>query len=391
MKDEYFSLGIGLFELDWPKYIMGGHDFSNLFTSADFKDITYYIDDWDELLPVKGTGYGKKVKEVIPRLNMLGYGYNKLARQLENHVSGLPEYLKIPKVDWNKFLDLLSGLDIKKIKWLEHEGDVDPGEFLKRRILPIPQLKRMARILGGTNKDNLMIFEQIDPMIILAAVAHNSLNQDLELEWRNDKALNEGLSIDEKYLIVTEGKSDTKVLRKAIDVLYPDLADFFDFIEMNDDYPFAGAGNVANFFKGLLKVKTRRQMIFIFDNDAAGQIEVAKLKKLKYPSNFKLFILPDLVEFEEFKTKGPLGIQKENVNGRAVAIEMFLDLRFKMNCEPIIQWGQLHSGTNQLQGALCNKDNYSKLFTKLNQDEFQFYDFSKLKFLLELIVQELTS
>lgn len=392
MKDEYFSLGIGLFEIDWPKNIMNtSHDFSNLFTPADYKDITYYTEDWDVLLPVKAKGYGKKVKEVIPRLNMLGYSFQNLAGYLESYISEIPDYLELPQVDWDKFLRLLSGLDIKKIKWLKHEGDADPGEFLQRRILPIPQLKKMAAVLGTTRKDDLMIFEQIDPFIILAAVAHNPLNHELELEWRYDGELGSGLSVNEKYLIVTEGKTDTRILKKAVEILYPDLSDFFDFIEMNDDYPFAGAGNLANFFKGLLKVRTGRQMVFLFDNDPAGRFEYGRLQKLKYPANFKLLLLPDLADFDNFKTVDDAGSQYENINGSAVAIELFLDLSYKTAGEPFVEWGGQHTTTRERQGALADKNKYVQLFSKLKKEDFHSYNFSKLKNLTDLIIGILTS
>ena len=62
--------------------------------------------------------------------------------------------------------------------------------------------------------------------------------------------------------------SDTKILKKALDILHPEIKDFSDFIEMNDNHPFAGADNLSNFFRGLLKLRTGRKMIFIFNNES---------------------------------------------------------------------------------------------------------------------------
>jgi hypothetical protein len=43
-----------------------------------------------------------------------------------------------------------------------------------------------------------------------------------------------------EILIVTEGSSDTNILKKGLDMLYPDIADFFCFVDMKENYPFAG-------------------------------------------------------------------------------------------------------------------------------------------------------
>lgn len=58
------------------------------------------------------------------------------------------------------------------------------------------------------------------------------------------------------------------------------------------------------------------------------------LKKIKHPNNFKLFTLPEMPEFESFKTIHEDLVINENINGRAVAIEMFLDFAYKKSNFP---------------------------------------------------------
>ena len=46
------------------------------------------------------------------------------------------------------------------------------------------------------------------------------------------------LITQEKILIVTEGSSDTDIIKKCINLLYSDIADFFNFIDMDQNYPY---------------------------------------------------------------------------------------------------------------------------------------------------------
>jgi hypothetical protein len=47
-----------------------------------------------------------------------------------------------------------------------------------------------------------------------------------------------------RFLIVTEGSSDAAIIGKAFRLLSPHIADFFDFVDMEEGYPFSGTGNV---------------------------------------------------------------------------------------------------------------------------------------------------
>ena len=41
-----------------------------------------------------------------------------------------------------------------------------------------------------------------------------------------------------RFLIVTEGSSDAAIIGKAFRLLSPHIADFFDFVDMEEGYPF---------------------------------------------------------------------------------------------------------------------------------------------------------
>jgi len=145
------------------------------------------------------------------------------------------------------------------------------------------------------------------------------------------------LSADKKILIVTEGSSDSFIIKHSINSLYPDIADFFEFVDMEKNYPFTGVGNLYNFFLGLVRIKVQNKVIIIFDNDVAGNEKYNLASKIRKPENITVIKLPYDQDFEKVETIGPSGNSIENINGRAVAIECFLDF-ISVNRVPTIRW-----------------------------------------------------
>jgi hypothetical protein len=330
------------------------------------------------------------VGTLIQRLDLLGYPFYKLSQLLHEYFTSFPGLHSDLKIDCTRFISTLSSLDIETIEWEEHEGDADIGEFFQRRILPIPQFSPLKGLINHVKCYDYLILEQIDPLIILSSVANNPKNQDLYLEWRVDK---EVLVEDElllggpdAFLIVTEGVSDTNILRKAIQLLKPDVYDFFQFVDMEKNYPFTGSGNLYNFIRGLIKIGVTRNMLFIFDNDTEGHNQMRKIAALKCPYNFTFLTLPDLEECNSFDTIGPEGRSMQNINGKAVAIEMFLDLGFKASAAPVVRWTNYQKEMDQYQGALENKSEYSELFLSLNEAHLHGYKLEKLGMLVNYII-----
>jgi len=391
MEDEYLSLGVGKFETEWLRNTIGPQDHSMLFKDSDKTDIPYYFLDDDENVDSKlGQGYSTRLKDLRERLDLLGYSFDKLPVLLKEYFSGFPsENPLLYSIDTQIFIDLLSGIDVNDIDWTEHEGDANPGEFFTRRILTLPQFASIRAYLDNFKGVEPYVYEQIDPYIILAAIAKNPQNDTLAVEWRSQGNLANGLDTYQKYLIVTEGSTDGYVIKKAMEILKPNVADFFDYIDMNENYPFGGAGSLSNFFKGLTKIGTNRKIVFIFDNDAEGNANLQKLMSIVHPVNFKKFALPDMQEFSNFETVGPTGTSMQDVNKRAVAIEMFLDMSYKVQTTPIVRWSSFEKTVQQYQGALENKTKYYEEFMALTPSDYSNYNFSLLEKLLSHLVRSI--
>ena len=64
-------------------------------------------------------------------------------------------------------------------------------------------------------------------------------------------------------------------------------------------------------------------------------------------------MLPDLEEFSSFLSVGPTGKKKADINGKAVAIEYYLDhSRSGLPEIPTIRWSGCKGDVKQYQGAL---------------------------------------
>jgi hypothetical protein len=182
-------------------------------------------------------------------------------------------------------------------------------------------------------------------------------------------------------LLVTEGSSDAAILRKAFALLRPHIADFFDFVDMEEGYPFSGTGNVYRFIQGLISIRVLNSVIVIYDNDAEGCANYDRTLELNVPSNMAVLKLPDRAEFAHFPTKGPEGDGEADINGRAAAIECFLDLP----PEASIRWSNYNAKVGVYQGELIEKERYAREFLR-QRSRVEEYDYSKLEALLDHIV-----
>ena len=400
------SLGVGTMEIDWGKNNCINYH-SALFQPEDVKQIPYYyVDDEDSYITEYKEGYSRKLSSVKQRLNLLGYTlktiktmYNEMVEECENHRLSVA-------LSYENFSKLLKEIDVNKINTLKYaveddENGYDFGEFARRCILPEEEIH--SKLFSETDEDEYNVsydlevfFENMDPYIILRLLAENPNASDLDVYWSFADVVENGwvtreeivhpLSDSEKIIIVTEGSSDSYIIQKTIESIYPDISDFFKFIDMEKNYPFTGTGNLYNLCCGLMKLGVNNKIIVIFDNDTEGNEKYLKLVTMPKMDNFLITKLPDFYLFEHISTLGPQGENIENINGTAVSIECFLDFK-SCNRKAKIRWTSYNDKLNKYQGALVCKDDYIRAFKKaklLNGT----YDTTKLKFLIDYLLNE---
>ncbi len=383
----YISLGVGELELDWGKNF-GFRDYSKLFLPTDKKDIPYYYADNEVILK---PGYSISLRRVKNRLELLGYSLQKLQSHFQEHNDNYPDYLEQPEISFETMLAIFSKINIKDYKNKKEFGDYDLGEYVIENIFLNETFKDLKYHIDIKDKDIGAYFENLDPLFTLRLLIENPNNLEMSLEWRtqdvidggwtNEKEIFVGVEETDKFLIVTEGSSDSFIIKKSLELLKPDILDFFTFVDMEDNYPFTGTGNLYRFCQGLTSIRIQNKTLVIFDNDLEGVDKFNKTKNLNLPSQMKIMKLPELKEFNNFLTVGPTGETNENINGKAVAIECFLDLT-KSN--PKIRWTNYSKDFDAYQGSLENKDDYVRSFKGVKSFNDN-YDFTKLNRLLDEI------
>lgn len=375
------TLSLGRLEVDWGKNGIG-RDHSLLFFPQDVKDVTYfYADNFKEKKP----GYARLLGSIKMRLELLGYTLSSCKLMYEYGLE-VSEYVDFPKIPFEGFARALTNVDVDKVRLPDDPEWYDFGEWVVKNILEDYEFIKSNPEFGKLTKNDGFFFENIDPYVILRLLAENENNVNKEVVWRFSDVLEggwvdkdsvyQGLQDQDRYLIVTEGSSDSAILKKSAELVIPDVADFFYFIDMSENYPFTGTGNLYRFCQGLARIKIQNRILVVFDNDTAGHEAYKKVRKVELPPNMHVALLPNLDECRPFNTVGPTGNSEEDINGRAVSIEMFLDLNHGAKRKPAVRWTSYNENLNCYQGELIDKEYYVRSFLK--RKRFSGYDMSKL-------------
>ncbi|KAA9327235.1 hypothetical protein F0P96_18555 [Hymenobacter busanensis] len=381
------TLRVNGLQLDWGKN-HGYRDYSNLFLPSDRKKVPYsYADEVEEHKLASAC----KLKDVKARLDLIGYSLAKLESIYEVNLRYI--YGADIKVEPKVLFDWLSQVNINNYKYQGYI-EYEMGNFLYQELINYEPFIKHCENNALTEFDVVYFCDLLDPLVLLRLFAENDKNQDIWLEWHTadlieggwatESELTGGVAKEGKFLIVTEGNTDTFIIKKAMEMTRPDVAGFFTFIDMEDGYPFTGSGNLFRFCQGLVSIGIQNKVLVIFDNDIEGNDKYNKIAAMKLPTQMKVMKLPHLVEFTSFTTVGPIGESVENINGKAVAIECFLDLQYKMRQIPKVRWTNYVKECNCYHGSLENKEDYIRKFKHIKSIDDK-YNFSKLSLLIDAI------
>jgi hypothetical protein len=73
-----------------------------------------------------------------------------------------------------------------------------------------------------------------------------------------------------RIIVLTEGRSDTRIISAALRALHPELADAYQFLDFDEFRIEGGASPLAPMVKVLSGARMGNRMLALFDNDAAG-------------------------------------------------------------------------------------------------------------------------
>lgn len=400
-------LRVGRLEVDWGKN-SGVMDHNALFQNSDIRDVPYYYSfrraEIDPTKPgqiVEGAesdqwclvtefqeGFSKRISEVRDRIEMLGYT-DAYCRHEFSYFASLNQFDET-LVTYDELAAALRQVDVTNVSLEYCEGTEGFGKFFRREIFPRLPLARIAAHPEHARDEAAEAMENLSAYIVLRLLADNPTACGLDVIWAFKDVVGSGyaervhfvhpLDKQARFSIITEGTSDAEILKKALALRMPHIADFFSFVEVG--YPFSGTGGAVNFVKGLVSIGVHNNVLVLFDNDAEGCSAWQKCGAIKLPDNVIPLKLPDLPDFENVPVDGPTGSAFANINGRAAAIECYLDL----GPSPEFYWKNFNDQIKAYQGELKAKDTYKRAF--LDQRELDIhYDYQKLDAVLAVLRQ----
>lgn len=333
--------------------------------------------DWEITLAVVDVATLKQ------RLSIYGYNAHLFNESLDSHIEWLAEISR----------------DSSDEMKLIYDSEIEQIEKLKAGKIPLEDL-------------SYKLFEKIDfynePAAIWAILQHADIKDDdvaiLDIDdlvqggWLNEELENtdsefliaQGEFVSEIPVIVTEGVSDIKILKKALRTIYPKLESNVRFLDMSFK-PENNAVAVIRMIKSFAAAGINNRIIAILDNDAAASEAMTHLPH-HLPKNIKVIQYPDLDLMKDYPTMGPQGEVDMDVNGLAGSVEMYTGkdiLTTDSGSLELVQWGGYMSRVNKYQGSLINKELVGKRFE--NKDDSNLDNWQDLKYLWDHIIKSLSA
>jgi hypothetical protein len=148
------------------------------------------------------------------------------------------------------------------------------------------------------------------------------------------------------------------MLQRTLEVLYPHLREFLSFLDYDQFSVSGGAGNLLNLLRGFAGAGVSNRVVALFDNDAAGSVQIARAAAITLPKNYKILQLPHLTFAELYPTLGPTGLINTDINGSACSVELYLGIpALTVSSDTLmpIQWTGYERSLSRYQGELVDK------------------------------------
>ncbi|WP_267965808.1 HEPN/Toprim-associated domain-containing protein [Methylobacterium oryzae] len=417
------ELELGGITLDYAKNHMG-NDHGPLFQENDRQrrpsdeiDYEYFVENPDdELLARNEACFVRRLGQVIPRLNLLGHTIETAKEEYEAVVrdaievqrdSGQEGDGQIVYMNFQEFIEFCGRFDISDLDNIYIDGTTEDcdaivrGRFsaLREEIRRIPE-DYNQRMYWSERSYFGSIVCILSPYSMLQVFGCSEKHHKAEVVWQFGPIVDAGWVAEDQFqggagrlnsiLVATEGSSDARILRRAIDILHPDIADFFRFIDVDQSHPFPGTGNLVKFAEGLVRIDIQNRIIFVFDNDAEGLFAYSKVLTLQKPANMRAMMLPSIDSFKAFAARGPEGVRLSDINERAAAIECYLDLRIPGRPCAEVVWSNYKKEVDRWHGALEHKETYMRRFLDQSIESVLdgSYDTGKIRKIIEKLIEE---
>jgi len=178
------------------------------------------------------------------------------------------------------------------------------------------------------------------------------------------QVLQEEYSSFQKIIVLTEGSIDSMVLEKSLQLLYPQLHEYYSFMDFGNSNASGGASTLVANIKAFIGSGIANRVVALFDNDTAAKVAMKGLRDVNIPNNFKILQYPDLEFTRNYPCIGPTGESEVDINGLACSIELYLgvDTLSVGGKKQPVQWKGYDESIGQYQGEIQNKKLIQKVF-----------------------------
>lgn len=179
-------------------------------------------------------------------------------------------------------------------------------------------------------------------------------------------ALASDYSENSPRIILTEGPTDTAILRESLGLLYPHLSGYYSFLDFDASRSQGGAGHLVSIVKAFAATGIANRLIALFDNDTAAHEARCSLDSISLPHNIAVLYYPDLEPLRHYPTLGPGGVTNLDVNGLAASIELYLgeDVLSEGGEVTPVQWKGFSDRLGKYQGEVMHKARLQSLFQR---------------------------
>ncbi len=218
-----------------------------------------------------------------------------------------------------------------------------------------PFMRAVIEVIGI---DTELVYDLTDPVACEYLDAYEDLCAVARWHMLEDPAT-------QKIVVLTEGKSDKRVLEGSLQLLYPHLAGYYSFMDFDSARVAGSAAELVKTVKAFIGAGISNRIIALFDNDTAARSAMRALKEVKIPENVRISRYPDIQVTKDYPTLGPQGTVTMNVNGLAGSLELYFgrDVLTGENGSLIpIQWRGYDEALQQYQGEVLNKAKLQEKF-----------------------------
>ena len=383
-------------------------------------------DEFSEDNPLELVQYRCSAAAAYERLELKGFTYNLAelsfkkglevkidqAQYLARQLAVYPQQAAVLEMHEEKTLSVLRNLTVQR--WLNTLDRIRAENLTSETLdtlcsndqdLPLLQymLDRNQGWFGFPGFGFLpflrLTIERIPPYEQLVydltpVVSSGYIDKDQDHISASEANVSADATLAQKTIVLAEGSSDMRFLRRSLKLLCPNLADYFHFFDFSMSKFPGGVSVVSRLVQAFAATEIQHRIIGLFDNDTVGRSALQSLEHINLPSNIVVRHLPDISLARNYPTLGPTGGVNWDVNGLAGSIEMYFGEDVlkddQGDLQPVL-WKGYNQKSGKYQGEIRDKkmlqDKFEAKLVKCEQhpELIGSYDWEGMKSILDIL------